>query len=150
MGLTQSVSIKTKDGNNITNQFSNATKASIKLGVRTIHSTKGNKKTYTIVECNKNSNKKSYTNRFKNMESSVVKRTGNLAKSVKESAGKLGTSVGTWGKKNKQANNKKNNSIKITTKDIKNVEDFFDIEQLERYKIYQCFNMDLMNLLKFH
>ena len=117
--------------------ISNAKKASIKEGVKNITNQTGKK--YTIVECNK----KSYT--FKNigesmgkMGTSIIESTAKLAKSAKERAG-------TWRSKknNKLTNNKKNNSIKITTKDIENVEAFFEFNSIERINIYKSFTKNI-------
>jgi hypothetical protein len=122
--------------------INNAKKASIKQGVKNITNTSG--KAYTIVECNK----KSYTNRFKNMGKGIGESMGKMGTSMKESTAKLAQSAkesaGKWGKKNnKPANNKKNNSIKITTTDIENVNKFFEFNSIERYNIYKSFSKNI-------
>jgi hypothetical protein len=136
--------VKTKAGNNITSKFNKNKLANIKVG-NTI--TNKNSTNYKIVECNK----KSYTNMVKNMGSNMVKRTGNLAQSAKESAAKLaqsakestGTSM-TWGKTTKSANVKKN-SIKITTTDIENVENLF--KSNNKLDIILKFSKDIISTL---
>ena len=125
--------VKNTTGKNISNQFSNATKASIKAGVRTIHSnsTKGNKKTYTIVNCKK----KSYTNTFKNM-----------GKGIGESMGKMGTSM-------KESTRdflakKESANLIITKKDIENVTKLFALGSFDRDIIYRIFKENINNLSK--
>jgi hypothetical protein len=55
----------------------------------------------------------------------------------------IGESMGKWGKTNKPTNNKKNNSVKITTKDIENVEAFFEFNSIERINIYKSFTKNI-------
>jgi hypothetical protein len=118
---------------NISKQFNNTTKANAKSKTAGNIIVTSNKKKYKIV----GSTEKSYTNMAKNMGKSM----GKLGTSMKESAGKLGT----WGSKknNKPTNNKKNNSIKITTTDIENVNKFFEFNSIERINIYKSFTKNI-------